>query len=124
MMKLKSFKDVLDRIQPKEKTAMVKYFDINYNISKFLVDFRVNNKMTQKQMAKKLNVSQVMISKYENGEYNFTLKKLCEISEILNANLIFDMILEADNNMADDDWNIGEKKLEGDLQCLSALKTA
>lgn len=124
MMKLKSFKDVLDRIQPQEKTAMVKYFDINYNISKFLVDFRVNNKMTQKQMAKKLNVSQVMISKYENGEYNFTLKKLCEISEILNANLIFDMILEADNNMADDDWNIGEKKLEGDLQCLSALKTA
>lgn len=124
MMKLKSFKDVLDRIQPQEKTAMVKYFDINYNISKFLVDFRVNNKMTQKQMAKKLNVSQVMISKYENGEYNFTLKKLCEISEILNANLIFDMILEAENNMADDDWNIGEKKLEGDLQCLSALKTA
>ena len=116
MIKLNSFKEVLDKIQPKEKTALVKYFDINYNISKFLVDYRVNNQMTQKQMAKKLNVSQVMISKYENGEYNFTLKKLCEICEILNANLEMDMTLDVDDDKMNVVWNIGNKKLEGDLQ--------
>jgi len=124
MMKLKGVKEFLQKIQAKSNSALNNYYDINYNISKFFIDFRVNNKMTQGQLAKKLNVSQAMVSKYENGEYNFTLKKLCEISEILEVSLNFEILYNIDDIKNDTIWNIGEKKLGGDLQCLSISKTA
>lgn len=118
MIELKNFKDVLEMFQNKN-TALETYYDINYNISKFLVDYRIANSMTQKDLAKKLNVSQVMVSKYENGEYNFTLKKLCEISEILGAKLSLEM-MEEKGDTFDTLWNIGENKLEDNKQWLIA----
>ena len=124
MIKLKNFKDVFEKIRPKKETAIEKYFDINYTISKFLVDFRVENKLTQKQLAKKLGVSQVMISKYENGDYNFSLKKICDIAEVLDAKLSFDIMLENSSKPSSLEWNIGENNLEEELICLTALKTA
>lgn len=120
MMKLKSFDTILDKIQPQGNTAIEKFFDINYSISKFLVDYRVDNEMTQKQLAEKLNVSQVMISKYENGDYNFTLKKICEISEFLDAKLTFDITLDEDDSKLEVDWKIGKQKWEDKWQCLIA----
>lgn len=39
--------------------------------------------MTQKEFAKMMNVSQGMVSKWESGEYNFTIATLKEICENL-----------------------------------------
>ena len=37
--------------------------------------------MTQKEFAKKLNVSQGMVSKWESEDYNFTIESLAQIAE-------------------------------------------
>jgi len=42
---------------------------------------------TQKELAKKLGVSQVMISRWENGEENFTITTLVKISTALGIKL-------------------------------------
>ena len=42
---------------------------------------------TQKELAKKLGVSQVMVSRWENGEENFTVTTLAKISSALDMQL-------------------------------------
>lgn len=44
---------------------------------------RIDKNMTQTQFAEYMDVSQGMISKWESGDYNFTIKQLCEICEKL-----------------------------------------
>lgn len=113
MLKLKKLSDVLDSFVFEESKALETYYDINYNISKFLVEYRHENGMTQHDLAKALGVSQVMISKYENGDYNFTLKKLCKISELLDVDVSFDFEANSDNT---DTWNIDNGNLEDNGQ--------
>lgn len=52
-------------------------------ISAKITVLRIKKKMTQKQFAKFMNVTQGMVSKWESGNYNFTIKQLCEICEKL-----------------------------------------
>ena len=49
-------------------------------ISAAIEIWRVDHNMTQKQFADFLDVSQAMVSKWESGEYNFSVKALSEIS--------------------------------------------
>jgi len=42
---------------------------------------------TQKDLGKKLGVSQVMVSRWENGEENFTIATLAKISKVLELEL-------------------------------------
>ena len=42
---------------------------------------------TQKELASKLGVSQVMVSRWENGEENFTIATLAKISAALGMEL-------------------------------------
>ena len=52
-------------------------------ISGALVKYRLDHQMTQKEFAKKLGISQAMVSKIESEEYNFTIGKLVEICDKL-----------------------------------------
>lgn len=54
-------------------------------ISAFIVKSRLDLKMTQKEFAKMMGVSQGMVSKWESAEYNFTIENIAQISEKLNA---------------------------------------
>ena len=47
-------------------------------IVKKIIDYRIKNNLTQKQLAKKVNVTQQHISKIENGEFSsiITLEKV------------------------------------------------
>lgn len=56
-------------------------------ISTALVEYRRKNKLSQKALAQKLGVGQSMISKYESGDYNWTIRSLVEISSKLGLNL-------------------------------------
>lgn len=49
--------------------------------------WRVDHHMTQADFAKHMNVTQAMISKWESGEYNFSVKTLAEISAKLGMSL-------------------------------------
>ena len=48
---------------------------------------RLEMGMTQAEFSEYMGVSQGMVSKWESGEYNFTIKTLNEICQKLNLNL-------------------------------------
>lgn len=49
--------------------------------------WRTDHKMTQAMFADFMGVTQAMVSKWESGEYNFTVKTLAEISDRLGVSL-------------------------------------
>ena len=56
-------------------------------ISSAIVKKRMELNMTQKEFAKHIKVSQGMISKWEGGDYNFSIKSLAELAEKLDIEL-------------------------------------
>ncbi|MCR5146813.1 MAG: helix-turn-helix transcriptional regulator [Clostridia bacterium] len=63
----------------KDLLTDIEYNEILFIISKELVNYRDENKLKQEDLAKKLNMSQVMISKMESGKYNYTIKSLVNL---------------------------------------------
>lgn len=54
-------------------------------ISMYILKYRQDAKMTQKEFAEKMGVTQAMVSKWESAEYNFTIETIAHISEKLNT---------------------------------------
>lgn len=67
------------------------YYDILYNISTKILDKRLEMNMSQSEFAGLLGVSQPMVSKYESGDYNFTIKQVCSLSAKLNLKPDFNL---------------------------------
>lgn len=55
---------------------------------KVITTFRLSQKISQKDLAKKLGVSQSFVSKYESGERRLDLLELRQICFELNVSLI------------------------------------
>ncbi len=83
-LELKNFNEVIKNILPDIAGAVKSYYDILYDISTTIFLKRKEMNMSQKEFADLLGVSQVMVSKYEGGDYNFTIEKLCDVAEKLN----------------------------------------
>lgn len=66
---------------PKYRENKVK---ILTEISSIISEYRINKKWSQKDLARYLNVTQGMISKWESCEYNFTIEQVCKISDKLS----------------------------------------
>ena len=63
------------------------YYDIQYTLSTTLLEYRLKHNMTLKEMSSYLEVTPKMLSKYESGDYNFSLSQICDICEKLNLKL-------------------------------------
>lgn len=72
-----------------------RYYDLIARISTEIVKYRIRNGLSQEGLADKLDVSQAMVSKYESGDYNFTLKSLFmllgELDITLDVKFVLDM---------------------------------
>lgn len=53
-----------------------------------IINYRIDNNITQKDLAEKLDISQAMVSKIESGDYNPSVGFLFNISKKLGLNLI------------------------------------
>lgn len=53
---------------------------------------RLDMEMTQEEFAKYMGVSQGMVSRWENRDYNFTVKSLNDICQKLNLSLTIDLL--------------------------------
>lgn len=90
-----------------EIDSIIEKEEILYTISEFIIKYREENEITQKELAEKLKVSQSMIAKLESGNYNATFNMIHEISRKLsNSSEIFIKILE---NMIKAVKNVTEK---------------
>lgn len=72
----------------KDLLKEIEYNEILLIISKELVKYRDENKLKQEDLAKKLDMSQVMISKMESGKYNYTIKSLVNLWNNLSTEKI------------------------------------
>lgn len=57
------------------------------NITTALLQYRAEREMNQKDLAAHLGVTQSMVSKWESGDYNFTIRKLAELCEQLGLSM-------------------------------------
>ena len=57
---------------------------VTAKISMFIFEYRQKENLTQKDFAKKMGVTQAMISKWESAEYNFTIETISDICAKLN----------------------------------------
>lgn len=79
-----------------------------------LKQLRENKKMTQKYLAKKLNVSSQTILNWENGIYEPNISQLIELANIFNVSI--DYLVERKNiNMINDICNELEKISKDDI---------
>lgn len=83
-IKLESPYKIIEKYVTEEEKRYFDLDDILVSIASNLINYRVKNNLTQKELAQKLNMSQAMISKLESGEYNPTIKMLYEISKALD----------------------------------------
>lgn len=74
-------------VDPKAKKAM-KDSELEYKVLEMLMLKRINENLTQGQLAKKLGVKQPVISQFERGKFNPTIGFLKKFVRALNAELI------------------------------------
>lgn len=67
-----------------------------------LVRYRTENNLSQKELAKELGVTQGMVSRWESGDYNFTIKKVCQLCEKLGLTMELKMQKESEMEMAEE----------------------
>ena len=86
-MVLKAANEALKETANDEEIARFAYIDLLAYIATTFTKYRTQHKLTQKDLAKKLGISQVMISRIENGEWNLSIQKLNEYIKKLNGTL-------------------------------------
>lgn len=82
-------------------------------ISSMIVSNRLERGMNQKQFAEFTGVSQGMVSKWESGEYNFTVETLVHICEKLNLDLDISISSKWNNLGKSKAGNLEESKWAG-----------
>lgn len=74
-------------------------------VAMFLYKYRKNLKMSQKDFARMMGVTQGMVSKWESAEYNFTIENIAQIAEKLNV--VFEIELTPENEYQLNTGNFG-----------------
>lgn len=72
------------RLAGKEGCQSSGLYDLYYEISTAIFEYRVKNNLTQKELAGRLGVTQAMVSKLESGDYNYSVEQLWKISQKLD----------------------------------------
>ncbi len=92
-MKRQKMKTLNDRIKTESKNKeFKKYYEeegVNVRIALEISKLRKKSHLTQKDLAKKLNVPQQAISRLERPDYaGYTLKTLVKLADVFNKKLL------------------------------------
>jgi len=85
-MNWKEAKDILMKNDPLLKAELEK-LEPKYQIIRQVIELRIKSKLTQKQLAEKINDKQSNIARLENGNVNPSIDKLIQIADGLNADI-------------------------------------
>lgn len=72
--------DFINELASDEVKENFELDEILVNISLKLINYRINKNITQKELSRRLDVSQAMVSKLESGDYNPSIEQLWKIS--------------------------------------------
>jgi len=86
-VELKNTFEYLDDLCDESLESKAELYDILYDISTKIYEYRKSKGWSQKKLADLLGVSQAMVSKLESGEYNYSIELLWKISKKLGWNL-------------------------------------
>ena len=86
-IKLKDAMSYLDEVCDEPFAERVELYDLYYEISTKIYEYRTSNNLSQEKFAKLLGVTQPMVSKLESGEYNYTIEQLWKIAKKLGCKL-------------------------------------
>lgn len=70
-------------LSPEEVVAST----VKAHVANQIAEWRISHKMSQQDFANYFGVNQSTVSKWENGDFNFSLEKLSEIACKLDLNL-------------------------------------
>ena len=79
---------LFDQIAKETPQYVRKFVDISFDVSDRVQALLTIKGMQQKDLAKALGKQESEVSKWLSGTHNFTLKTLCKISAILDADII------------------------------------
>ena len=96
--------DLIDKLVDNDLKQLFELDDILVDISLKIINYRIDNNLSQKQLAKKLGISQSMVSKLESGEYNPTVEQLWKISKKLGWS--FKVVMEDEKSDNQQIWDI------------------
>ena len=85
-MNWKEAKEILMKNDPLLKAELEK-LEPKYQIIRQVIELRIKSKLTQKQLAEKINDKQSNIARLENGNVNPSIDKLIQIADGLNADI-------------------------------------
>lgn len=74
-----------------EMKDQIELAGILVGIASNIINYRVDNGLTQKELADRVNISQAMVSKLESGDYNPSVEFLFNISKKLGFNLVIEL---------------------------------
>lgn len=78
------FEQILSKIPNWEK----RYYRISLDIASQIAEILKKKGVQQKEFAKKLNKKESEVSKWLNGDHNFTIKTIAKIEDVLNEDII------------------------------------
>lgn len=78
------FEQILSKIPSWEK----RYYRISLDIASQIAEILKKKGVQQKEFAKKLNKKESEVSKWLNGDHNFTIKTIAKIEDVLNEDII------------------------------------
>lgn len=84
-------------------------------LSSAIAKKRIQLNLSQKEFAKKLNVSQGMVSRWEGTDYNFTIKTLADIASKLDMDLNVSLVDYVSTNE--------EYTMNNNYNCISSKPT-
>lgn len=82
--------DFFDEVDEKLKNE-IELDSILVDLACEIINYRVENNLTQKDLAEKLEISQAMVSKIESGDYNPSVEFLFNISKGLGLSLVVEL---------------------------------
>lgn len=75
--------EMIERLAGGDGESRDSLYEIYYQISTAIFDYRMKHNLSQKKLAEKLGVSQPMVAKLESGDYNYTIEQLWKIANKL-----------------------------------------
>lgn len=102
--------DLMYELADEDTSELFELDNMLVDIASTIINYRVNNNLSQIDLAKKLGYSQSMISKLESGDYNPSIGQLWKLSKKLG--LEFKIVFREPEQKYIDIWDDAENSCD------------